>query len=242
MIGYLRGRILDVSLDGRAVVGVGGESPSIGYQVLLPSSPAYVHCVPGAEVELFVHTHVREDALDLFGFRNRDEKDFFLTLMTVNGIGPKAALGLLSKIDPEDLIDAILRGDVDALVKVPGIGKKTAERVIVELTDSLKKKVEHGAFAAWTRNRTTPNPATALSSSRRVPLSRQASHSPAGIPGEALEVYADARDALIGLGYRDAEILTALQKVLTVGELARAGVPTPETAVRGALRQLMTQR
>lgn len=240
MIGYLKGRILDLSADARAVVGVGGADPGIGYQVLLPSSAAYVDFVVGAQVELFVHTHVREDALDLFGFRSRDEKDLFLLLMTVNGIGPKAALGLMSKINPEDLIGAILRGDTESLVKVPGIGKKTAERVIVELTDSLKKKVDHGAFAAWAKGQS--NSSSTPTASRRPVASKSQTPAAAGIAVEALGVYADARDALMGLGYREAEVLAALQRVLGETEVARTGLPTAEIAVRGALRQMMVQR
>lgn len=240
MIGYLKGRVLDLSSDSRAVVGVGGSDPGIGYQVLLPSSPSYVDISVGSEVELFVHTHVREDALDLFGFRSRDEKDLFLLLMTVNGIGPKAALGLMSKINPEDLIGAIVRGDTDSLVKVPGIGKKTAERVIVELTDSLKKKVEHGAFSAWTKGRS--NSSTAPAGARRPVASRNQTPIASGIPVDALAVYADARDALLGLGYREAEVLASLQRVLGETEIARTGIPTAEIAVRGALRQMTAQR
>ena len=240
MIGYLKGRILYLSSDARAVVGVGGADPGIGYQVLLPSSPSYAGCTVGAQIELFVHTHVREDALELFGFRSRDEKDLFLLLMTVNGIGPKAALGLMSKINPEDLIGAILRGDTDSLVKVPGIGKKTAERVIVELTDTLKKKVDHGAFAAWSKGQSSNSTTPAVA--RRPIASKHQAAAAAGIAVEALGIYADARDALLGLGYREAEVLAALQRVLSETELSRTGVPTAESAVRGALRQMMVQR
>ncbi len=240
MIGYLKGRILDVSLDGKILLGVGGDSPSIGYQVLVPASPAYVGCVAGSVVELYIHTHVREDALDLFGFMSREEKELFLTLLGVNGIGPKAALGLLTKVSPGELIEAIVREDTESLIKVPGIGKKTAERVIVELSDSLRKKVEQGAFAALV-SRGSRTGASILNTKSEA-SKKGTAPSPAGIPYEALEVFADAKDALTGLGYREAEILSALQKVLGADALASAGVPTPELAIRGALRQLMVQR
>jgi len=239
MIGYLKGLILDCGSDGKLLVGLGGDDLSIGYQVLIPSSPHYVHLSAGSKVELFVHTHVREDALDLFGFLAKEEKDLFLALMTVNGIGPKAAIGLLSKIPPADLIDAILRSDIDSLVKVPGIGKKTAERVIVELSDTLKKKVEAGMFAAWMN---TPQKKAAAQSRMGAVTRKLASQSAPGIPDEALTIFADARDALLGLGYREAEALAALQKVLSAEAIERAGVPTAESAVRNSLRQLMVQR
>src|SRR5690606_31081959 len=94
----------------------------------------------GADCTLFVYTHVREDAMELYGFSTREEKELFLVLIGVSGIGPKAALKVLSAVPPEELIQAIVHGDRAALTRVPGIGKKTAERVVLELSDSLKKR------------------------------------------------------------------------------------------------------
>ena len=239
MIGYIKGPILDIASDGKLLVGVGGDQPSIGYQVSVPASAQYATYVVGSQVELFVHTHVREDALDLFGFLSREEKALFLSLMTVNGIGPKAAVGLLSKIPPGELIEAILRSDLDSLVKVPGIGKKTAERVIVELSDTLKKKVEAGMFAGWLGSQQKKNAATGRGWS---PSRKTVSNSAPGIPQEALAVFTDAQDALLGLGYREAEALAALQKILEPETIAQSGVPSAEVVVRNALRQLMVQR
>jgi Holliday junction DNA helicase RuvA len=239
MIGYLKGLVLDITLDSKLLVGVGGSEPSIGYQVMVPSSPQYLGYTPGQFVELFVHTHVREDALDLFGFSSRDEKELFLILMTVNGIGPKAALGLLSKVPPGELIDAILQGDIDSLVKVPGVGKKTAERVIVDISDSLRKKVETGLFASLLGNARR----TKVAGDRKPePNRKQVGAQVAGIPQEAWSVFSDAKDALLGLGYREAEALGALQKILNADSIAGNGVPNAEGVVKSALRQLMVQR
>jgi holliday junction DNA helicase RuvA len=132
MIAYLRGRLLDKQVN-RVVVDVEG----VGYEVHVPLSTFYDVGEPGAEVALRVHTHVREDALALFGFLTTLELQLFERLISVNGIGPKLALAVLSGIEPRELIAAIRRGDVARLTGIPGIGKKTAERLGLELKDRL---------------------------------------------------------------------------------------------------------
>jgi holliday junction DNA helicase RuvA len=132
MIAYLRGRLLDKQVN-RVVVDVEG----VGYEVHVPLSTFYDMGEPGAEVALRVHTHVREDALALFGFLTTLELQLFERLISVNGIGPKLALAVLSGIEPRELIAAIRRGDVARLTGIPGIGKKTAERLGLELKDRL---------------------------------------------------------------------------------------------------------
>ena len=132
MIGYLRGRVLDKQPN-RLLVDVQG----VGYDVHVPLSTCYEVGEPGDEVSLRVHTHVREDALQLFGFLTDLERQVFERLIAISGIGPKLAIVVLSGMDPRDLIVSVQRGDVARLTGIPGIGKKTAERLILELKDRL---------------------------------------------------------------------------------------------------------
>jgi holliday junction DNA helicase RuvA len=115
------------------VIDVGG----IGYLVLIPLNVFYHLPDIGAPMSLQIHTHVREDALQLFGFRDLAEKQVFLLLMGVSGIGPKLALNILSGIPAEDLARALRNGDQIRLVSIPGVGRKLAERMIVELKDKF---------------------------------------------------------------------------------------------------------
>ena len=132
MIARLRGVLLEKHPN-QAVVETGG----VGYDVIIPVS-TFTHLPnAGEEVRLRIHTHVREDALALYGFLTDDEKALFERLIGVSGIGPKLAVTILSGVAAPDLVRAITRGEVDRLVKVPGIGKKTAERLILELRDKL---------------------------------------------------------------------------------------------------------
>jgi holliday junction DNA helicase RuvA len=113
----------------------------IGYEVLVPLSTFYVIGEPGAEVTLRIHTHVREDALMLYGFASAIEQDLFERLITISGIGPKLALAVLSGIEPPELVKAIRLQDVARLTAIPGVGKKIAERIGLELKDRLPAAV-----------------------------------------------------------------------------------------------------
>jgi Holliday junction DNA helicase RuvA len=137
VIAHLRGRIFDKQPN-RIVVDVNG----VGYDVAVPLSTFYGLGEAGADIALRIHTHVREDALLLFGFATRLEQDLFERLISVSGIGPKLALAVLSGIEPGDLISAIHRGDLARLTAIPGVGKKTSERIVLELKDRLPR-VEH---------------------------------------------------------------------------------------------------
>jgi Holliday junction DNA helicase RuvA len=212
MIGYVKGRILDAT-EGKLLVSMTIGDGAIGYSVSVPQSAAYGLLAPGREIELHVYTHVREDALDLFGFASRAEKELFLTLLSVNGIGPKGALSILSGTSPEDLIHAITEGDVARLTKIPGIGKKTAERVVLELSDSLRKKLTHGGFKSATL------PAGASARDESAPR-------PSG--------YLDALDALVGLGYREADASQLLKRLAADSEKPR----TAEDLIKSALKEL----
>jgi Holliday junction DNA helicase RuvA len=134
VIASLRGRISDKQPN-RIVVDVNG----VGYDVAVPLSTFYGLGEPGSEIALRIHTHVREDALSLYGFATQIEQELFLRLIGVSGIGPKVALAVLSGIEPNDLIRAIERGDLARLTAIPGVGKKTAERIVLELKDRLPR-------------------------------------------------------------------------------------------------------
>jgi len=109
----------------------------VGYQVFVSLNAFYRLPEPGSRVQLLIHTHVREDTLQLFGFLDRVEKDLFLLLLGVSGIGPRLALNILSGTAAEELEAALEAGNLNRLVAIPGVGKKTAERLVVELRDKV---------------------------------------------------------------------------------------------------------
>jgi holliday junction DNA helicase RuvA len=149
MIAHLRGRLQSLTPD-HAVLDVGG----VGYAVHLPLSTYYElqRLAAGVEVSLFVHTHVREDTLALYGFWSERERQLFERLLTVSGVGPRLARGILSGLPAEDLLRALASGDLARLSKVPGVGKKTAERLVLEL------KEKAAALAATPVTTTAPEP------------------------------------------------------------------------------------
>ena len=136
MIAHLTGLLLTKSTQS-LIIDAGG----IGYEVIVPLSTFYA--LPGEDerVNLHIYTHVREDALLLFGFNTRLEKDLFLMLIGVSGIGPKLAVNILSGIGPDELQEAMARGDALRLQSIPGVGKKTAERIVLELKDRAMKSL-----------------------------------------------------------------------------------------------------
>ncbi len=177
MIASLEGRLRHKAPH-HVIVDVHG----VGYSVHVPLSTFYGLPEVGSPVSLHVHTYVREDALQLFGFGTLAEKEMFLHLIAVNGVGPKMALTILSGIDPDALHRVVVLQDRQRLQKIPGIGKKTAERILLELKDRLRIAVSE------------PPPMT-----------------PSAEADED-ENYADAYSALLNLGYRPAEASKALQK------------------------------
>ena len=132
MIAHITGKLIQKQPNS-VIVDVGG----VGYELTVPLSTFYDLGDPGAEVSLRAYTYVREDALQLFGFRTEREKRLFLLMIGVSGIGPKLAITALSGMSAEELIHAIRSGNLAKLVGVPGIGKKTAERMLVELKDKV---------------------------------------------------------------------------------------------------------
>ncbi|MFN7685636.1 MAG: Holliday junction branch migration protein RuvA [Oligoflexia bacterium] len=203
MIGFLRGEVLDLA-ETRVTLLVAG----VGYQVQVAAGPEVSSLAVGSKLELHIHTHVREDALDLYGFFDRTGKALFLKLLGVSGIGPKGAMAMLSGLSTSSLVEAILTGDVALLTKIPGVGKKTAERVVLELGDTLKK------------------PEWSQVASARARLS-------GGVltPG----VLSDAHEALVQLGFRDADVGAVLKRLE-----AEKGAEKPKTEdyVRWGLQQL----
>jgi Holliday junction DNA helicase RuvA len=134
MIAFLRGRVLDKQPN-RIIIDVHG----VGYDIHVPLSTYYHVADEGAEVSLRVHTHVREDAIQLYGFLTHLEQQVFERLIGISGIGPKLAVAVLSGIEPAELVGAVQRSDIVRLTSIPGVGKKTAERIVLELKDRLQQ-------------------------------------------------------------------------------------------------------
>jgi Holliday junction DNA helicase RuvA len=132
MISRLRGRVLDKTPN-RLTIDVEG----VGYDVYVPLSTYYDVGAIGQELKLRIHTHVRDDALQLFGFLTSLELEVFERLIATSGIGPKLAIAVLSGIEPQVLVTAVQQGDASRLTRVPGVGRKTAERIVLELKDRL---------------------------------------------------------------------------------------------------------
>ena len=206
MIATLSGTVLYKTLD-RAVVDVGG----VGYETIVTSDAIARMPEKGESVFLFIHTNVREDAITLYGFLEEDEKELFLILKTVSGIGPKLALAMLSGLQVADICRAIESGDIKRLTSLQGVGKKTAERICVD----LKEKVSHLAYA-------TGGPIDA----------------PAALPVEDGTELADAVSALSNLGYPDSvaqSALAAVKKQVGDVEFSKLNV---EDLIRLTLRSL----
>jgi Holliday junction DNA helicase RuvA len=136
VIGSLRGTVLERSITGEVLIEVNG----VGYRVAVPAG-ALAAIEPGAHAFLFTHLLVRDDALALYGFPDRDQRDTFEALMGATGVGPKLALAILSAHSPPSLRRAVAEGDLDALTLVPGVGKRTAQRLMIELAARLGSPV-----------------------------------------------------------------------------------------------------
>ncbi len=185
MIAYVRGYLEDVS-EGNAVVDVNG----IGYNVKISGSTMNELPHLHDEVKLYTYTYVREDQFSLFGFMHRDELEMFKLLITVNGIGPKGALGILSIMNATDLRFAILAADTKMIAKAPGIGKKTAERVIIDLRDKIS-----------------------MEDTMEMALDNSKASKAAGADSSVSAARNEAVEALTSLGYGASEALKAVKKV-----------------------------
>jgi len=143
VIGSVRGVVLERSIAGEVLLEVGG----IGYRLAVPAGALAV-LEPGGPAFLFTHLVVREDALALYGFPDRDQRDTFEALMGTSGVGPKLALAILSAHSPPSLRRAVIEGDLDALTLVPGVGKRTAARLMIELAARLGTPIPEGGGEA----------------------------------------------------------------------------------------------
>jgi Holliday junction DNA helicase RuvA len=141
MIGYLQGTVLEYRTGGCTVLTPGG----VGYAVHVPASVLDEMPPRGERVDLYVHTVVREDAIDLYGFSTRRQQETFVLLVSVSKLGPKTALAMLSTFDPDNLGNIVYREDYRSLTRVPGIGQKSAKRIIWELKDKLSEADSYGA-------------------------------------------------------------------------------------------------
>ena len=183
MIAFLRG-ILAAFEEEKVMIDVGG----VGYGVYMSGRDMGLLPAAGNEVTIHTYLNVKEDAMQLFGFLTRDELSVFKLLITVNGIGPKGALGILTALSPDDLRYAVVSKDVKAICTAPGIGKKTAEKLILELKDKLRLEdvLEHSAEVST-------------------------------VSGQSVSVYGevqnDAVQALTALGYGSTEALKAVRQV-----------------------------
>jgi Holliday junction DNA helicase RuvA len=136
MIALINGKIAYKGISS-IVVDAGG----VGYRIFIPLSTFYELPEAGAHVSLHVHTHVKQDAINLFGFYTIQERDLFQLMISVSGIGPKIAMNIISGIAANDLLQAISRGDLGKLISIPGVGRKMAERLILELKEKVIKKM-----------------------------------------------------------------------------------------------------
>lgn len=178
MIGSLKGTVAQLEAEYCIVDTAGG----VGYRVFMPSAHL-AQLVLGKEVRIHVHTAVREDAILLYGFLSREYYDLFEILLTVSGVGPKMALGILSAIKPDAFYTAVSNKDIKMLVKLPGVGKKTAERMLLELKDKVSGSSESDDV-----------------------VQEIAEAGGSGAVAEAIE-------ALVSLGYSNSEIMPVLKEI-----------------------------
>jgi len=191
MIAHLNGVLLTKSTQS-IIIDVGG----VGYEVIVPLSTFYALPDAKERVGLRIYTHVREDALILFGFHTRLEKDLFVMLISVSGIGPKLGVNILSGIGPRELLEAIAKGDALRLQAIPGVGKKTAERMALELKDRASKALGDGDM---------PQVAAPAGAERRI--------------------MDDALSALVNLGYSTKSAKMAVDKAqASLGEMTLEGL------------------
>ena len=186
MIAFVRGTAMDMT-ENSVIVEAGG----IGYEIYMTGTDlSQIHM--GEEVKIHTYFNVREDAMQLYGFRSKDDLQMFKLLLGVNGVGPKAAVGVLAGITADELRFAILSDDVKTLSKAPGIGKKTAQKLILELKDKMK-----------------------LEDAFELKLAHEQEKAVAGL-GEISDGRQEAVEALVALGYSSTDALRAVRKVTDV--------------------------
>jgi Holliday junction DNA helicase RuvA len=205
MIAHLSGILLSKQPTS-AIVDVGG----VGYEVVIPISTFYELGENGSPVQLRIYTHVREDALQLFGFKTARERELFLQLISVNGVGPSLAIKLLSGMNADEMIASIRTNNLVRLVAIPGVGRKTAERLVVDLRDKI-----------------------AALSSPALEEEFAAAAAAAGSPSSPDAMRDDAISALVNLGYQKAAAEKAVKTAADEG-----GELSVELILRRSLRRL----
>ncbi|MBF6058034.1 MULTISPECIES: Holliday junction branch migration protein RuvA [Thiomicrorhabdus] len=207
MIGFLRGRIVE-----RQPPMLWLDVQGVGYEIEAPMSTFYRLESQDNEVHLLIHMHVREDAMLLFGFATREERLLFKTLLKVNGVGAKMALAILSAMSVEDFCVSVDHGDIKALTRIPGVGKKTAERLQMEMKDRLKPMLDEGQFGLIADSVSGSAGSTGTSGSASIPAS----------------VKNSAVEALMSLGYKAAEaekLVTAVyQEEMSLEQLIKSAL------------------
>ena len=203
MIAHISGTLLAKQATS-VIVDVGG----VGYEVTIPVTTYYDLEEPGSQVQLRIYTHVREEALQLFGFKTARERELFTQLISVSGIGPKSAIAMLSGMSADEIITAIRTNNLARLTSIPGLGKKTAERLVIELRDKMSK----------------------LSSPE---LEEQLAARAGGAPPSGDDVREDALSALVNLGYQRAAADKAVTHAMQEG-----GDLSVELLLRRSLRTL----
>ncbi len=199
MIYYIKGELKEAGTDFAVV-----ENHGIGYLIRVPAAVIAKLPAVGSEIQIFTYLYVREDILDLYGFLNRDDVNIFRLLLGVSGIGPKGALAILSTISADELRFAVLAGDAKTIAKAPGIGNKTAQKMVIELKDKLKLE--------------------------EVFEQKIANEEKSSL-GQAAEIQNEAVQALTALGYSPTDALRAVRAVtvteeMTVEALLKASLKT----------------
>ncbi|PCJ47448.1 MAG: Holliday junction branch migration protein RuvA [Moraxellaceae bacterium] len=210
MIGRINGVLIEKQPP-EMLVDVNG----VGYEITAPMTTFYQLPTLGNPVTLFTHLTIRDDAHLLYGFYDKQERSLFRTLIKVNGVGPKMALGILSGIEADEFVRCVESNDTATLVKIPGVGKKTAERLIIEMRDKLKQLAIAPALAAQNQGEASDSQSGSLHSERNV--------------------ISDAESALISLGYKPAEASKAISG-LDVSGLAS------EEVIRMALKGMVKSK
>ncbi len=185
MIAFLSGKLLEKTAN-TVIVDVAG----VGYEVSIPLSTFYELGETGSDISLRIYTHVREDAIQLFGFKTSRERDLYLKLISVQGVGARSGITMLSGMNADEIIAAIRTDNLAKLTAIPGVGRKTAERLVIELRD----KVGELSFAS---------------------AAGETASSSAGVAGD--DVFDDALSALLNLGYQRAAAEKAVQQVRREG-------------------------
>ncbi|NHO64142.1 Holliday junction branch migration protein RuvA [Aestuariicella hydrocarbonica] len=205
MIGRLQGQLVEKQAP-EILVDVNG----VGYEVLVPMTTLYQLPEVGGRVTLSIHFAVSENSQALYGFYDKKDRELFRTLIKVSGVGPKMALAILSGMETDELVSCVMGDKVSALVKVPGVGKKTAERLIIELRDKLKTwQVAHS------------------------PLADMEAASQPAVADNTSDIVSEAESALVSLGYKPVEASKMVANVLMANTVTRS-----EELIRLSLRSL----